>query len=253
MADHVVPLEQLVQDDAVDEGAEAQAEQQSVCPRRRVAARWVRVGHHKTAMPIASMMSNPITIVATSQVASGAFFFSVFAAMAGMYPGSRHQTGPTGDSRPEEDTMTEDDRPLPEHTAPDGVDDLIVEAVGLVTEALEYMERARGHLYSFHQLTGTGDLKLGKAVAKLREAGHHEVADDVEREILGRNVIGGRWTFQIVEDYDDTYWSPFRDMERSVRDRLVQGRRHLFEARMKEDRRTHGHPAHTARPDTAPA
>lgn len=149
--------------------------------------------------------------------------------------------------------MTEADRPLPEHTVPAGVDDLTVEAVGLVSEALEYVERARGHLYSFHQLTGGADLKLGEAVDKLREAGHHQVADEIEREILGRNVLEGRWTFQVVEEYDATFWNPFRDMDQSVRDRLVQGRRHLFEARMKEDRRTHGHPDHTARPGTGPA
>ena len=144
------------------------------------------------------------------------------------------------------------DEPLPEHTPPMGVDSLTVEAVGLVTEALEVTERARGHLYSFHQLTGSADLKLGDAVEKLREAGHGDLADDIEREIIGRNILPGRWTFQVVEEYDDTYWSPFREMERAVRERLVQGRRHLFEAQMKEDRRTHGHPDHTARPDTSP-
>lgn len=63
---------------------------------------------------------------------------------------------------------------------PDGVDEATVEAVGKLTEALETVERARGHLYSFHQLTG--------------------------------------------------------------------GREHLHEARLKEDRRTQGHPDHTAGP-----
>ena len=144
--------------------------------------------------------------------------------------------------------MTERDRPLPEHTAPEGAEPATVEAVGLVTEALEYVERARGRLYDFHQLMGAADLKLGEAVERLRAAGHEEIADEIERDIVGRNVLEGRWTFQVVEEYDDTYWGPFRDMEQSVRDRLTQGRRHLFEANMKEDRRTHGHPDHTARP-----
>ena len=144
--------------------------------------------------------------------------------------------------------MSRADEPLPEHIPPAGVDKCTVEAVGLVTEALEATERARGHLYSFHQLTGSADLKLGDAVDKLREAGHHEIADEIEREIIGRNILPDRWTFQVVEEYDDTYWTPFREMERSVRDRLVQGRRHLFEANMKEERRTHGHPHHTAHP-----
>jgi hypothetical protein len=144
------------------------------------------------------------------------------------------------------------DEPLPQHTAPSGTDDATVEAVGLVTEALETTERARGHLYSFHQLTGSADLKLGEAVEKLRKAGHEEIAARLEEELVGRNVLPGRWTFQIMEDYDDTYWQPFRDLERSVRDELVRGRRHLHEAGMKEQRRTHGHPHHTARPDTTP-
>jgi hypothetical protein len=145
--------------------------------------------------------------------------------------------------------MAHEDKPLPEHTTPDGVDDATVEAVGLVTEALETTERARGRLYDFHQLTGAADLKLGRAVEQLRKAGHSEIADELEREIVGRNVLDGRWTFQVMEEYDETYYLPFRDAEQSVRDRLVHGRRHLFEAGMKEDRRTHGHPDHTAHPD----
>ena len=141
------------------------------------------------------------------------------------------------------------DEPSPEHQRPEGLDDLTVEAVGLLTEALEATERARGHLYSFHQLTGTADFGLGDAVDKLREAGHTELADRIDRDLLGRNVLPGRWTFQIVEDYDDTYWSVFRDLEREVREELTAGRRHLFEAELKESRRTHGHPDHTARPE----
>ncbi len=134
------------------------------------------------------------------------------------------------------------------HQVPHGVGDATVEAVGKLTEALETTERARGHLYSFHQLTGSADLELGEAVELLREAGHGDLADSIAGDLVGRNVLPGRWTFQIVEDYDDTYWSAFRETERRVRDLLAGGRRHLFEAGMKEDRRTQGHPDHTARP-----
>ena len=63
---------------------------------------------------------------------------------------------------------------------PDGVDDETVEAAGSVSEALEYVERARGHLYSFHQLIGHADLLLGEACDKLRAAGHDAVADRLE-------------------------------------------------------------------------
>ena len=139
-----------------------------------------------------------------------------------------------------------------QHQVPAGVDELTVEAVGKLTEALETTERARGHLYSFHQLTGKADFEIGDAVDLLREAGRTELADTIEKDLVGRNVLFGRWTFQIVEDYDDNYWSALRETERRVRDELTDGRRHLFEAGLKEQRRTHGHPAHRARPDTSP-
>lgn len=144
------------------------------------------------------------------------------------------------------------DHPLPEHLPPDGCDEATVEAVGLVTEALEATERARGHLYSFHQLTGTADLELDRTVELLRKAGHPEWAETVRTQVLGRNVIPGHWTFQIVEAYDATYYQPFRDIERAAVEELAEGRDHLYEAGMKEARRTAGHPDHTARPDTTP-
>jgi hypothetical protein len=141
-----------------------------------------------------------------------------------------------------------DDQPLTEHESPEGVDDLTVEAVGLLSEALERTERARGHLYAFHQLTGGADFKVGDAVDALRQAGHEEMAERIATELVGRNVIRDRWTFQIVEDYDDNYWSPFREIEREARERLTAGRRHRHEAELKESRRTHGHRDHTAHP-----
>ncbi|MFD6275590.1 hypothetical protein ACFWFI_08460 [Streptomyces sp. NPDC060209] len=138
--------------------------------------------------------------------------------------------------------------PDEEHVRPSGAGDTTVEALGALTEALEKVERARGQLYGFHQLTGGADLTLDRAVELLRMGGHAEHADLVAREILGRNVIPGCWTFQLVEAYDDTYYRPFVEVEERVRQELVGGRRHLYEAEMKEARRTHGHPQHTARP-----
>ena len=140
------------------------------------------------------------------------------------------------------------DRPSERHQVPDGVDEASVEAVGKLTEALETTERARGHLYSFHQLTGSADLALGEAVDALREAGHTALADRITTELVGRNVIADRWTFQIVEDYDDGYWSLFRELEQAARDELAGGVRHLYEARLKQDERTAGAPGHAAQP-----
>ena len=128
-------------------------------------------------------------------------------------------------------------------------DQRAVTAAGAMTEALETIERARGHLYSFHQLVGKADFKLDEVLDGLRELGRADLADQLQRELVGRDVLDGRWTFQIMEEFDDGYYAVWREFDQRVRDAFTDGRRHVLEARMKEQRRTHGHPAHSARPD----
>jgi len=134
-----------------------------------------------------------------------------------------------------------------DRTRPD-LDDTTVEALGKLSEALEVAEHARGLLYGFHRLTGTSDLTLQEAVELFRKAGHTKLADDLERDLVGRNVITDRWTFQIVEDYDANYWTTFRAFDERARTELCDGDRHVFEARMKQRERTLGHPQHEAGP-----
>ena len=128
------------------------------------------------------------------------------------------------------------------------MDERAVETAGRMSEALETLERARGHLYSFHQLIGEADGALDDVLDGLRACGESGVAARLEAELLGRNVVADRWTFQLVEDFDDGYWELFRAHERAVREALTGGRRHVHEARMKERRRTHGRPGHEAGP-----
>ena len=120
------------------------------------------------------------------------------------------------------------------HRRPPGADDATVEAVGKVSEALEWVERARGRLYDFHQMMG-----------------HADHAERLRDRMVGRNVLDGRWTFQIVEEFDDLYWTAAREEERRVRDDLMGGRRHVFESEMKDDRITPGEPGHERRPADA--
>ena len=134
-----------------------------------------------------------------------------------------------------------------DRTRPD-LDDTTAEALGKLSEALEAAEHSRGLLYGFPRLTGTADLTLQDAVELFRKAGHPELADDLERDLVGRNVIADRWTFQIVEDYDASYWSTFRAFDERARSELAGGDRHVYEARMKQHERTPGHPRHEAGP-----
>ena len=134
-----------------------------------------------------------------------------------------------------------------DRTRPD-LDDTTVEALGKLSEALETVDQARGFLYAFHQLTGKADRLLQEAVELFEQAGAGELATDLERDLVGRNVIADRWTFQIVEDFDAGYWDAFRSYDARAREELSGGDRHVFEARMKQRERTQGHPHHEAGP-----
>jgi hypothetical protein len=143
---------------------------------------------------------------------------------------------------------TDPGEPDPAHLPPDDVDDATVRAVGKVSAALEVVDQARGYLYGFHRLIGRADNELQTALDELEDAGHQDLAKALRAEVVGRNVLEGRWSFQIVEDFDDNYWTTFRDAERTVRERLVGGRRHVYESTMKERNRTHGRRGHESRP-----
>jgi hypothetical protein len=123
-----------------------------------------------------------------------------------------------------------------------------VAAHGKLSEGLEYVHRVRGAVYEMHQLMGRADLLFGEAADALTAAGHADLAEQLSRRLVGRNVIGGRWTFQVVEEFDDTYYSAAVAAERAVRDALLDGQRHVFESEMKEQRRTPGEPAHELLP-----
>ena len=116
------------------------------------------------------------------------------------------------------------------HARPPGVTDETVEALGKLSEAIEWLERARGRLYDLHQMVGHLDFQMDEAARLFRAAGHDDAAAWVEEEVIGRNVLDGRWTFQIVEEFDDLYWAAAR------------------EAELKEQRRTHGRSGHERRP-----
>lgn len=132
------------------------------------------------------------------------------------------------------------EQPDDAHQRPPGVDDATVDAVGKIGEAFELLERARGALYEFHQRIGWVDDTLGDGVDQLRAAGHPELADELAQRWLGRNVLPGMWTFEIVEAFDRTYYQVAVEGEQRVRDRLMDGRRHIQEAERKAQRRIDG-------------
>ena len=135
--------------------------------------------------------------------------------------------------------MTSSDaRVEPGHERPAGVSDETVAAVGKLSESLEYLERAKGRLYDFHQLMGRVDLLAQEAADELAAAGHSDHAQLLRQQVIGRNVLDGRWTFQIVEEFGELYDAPFRSVEEKVRGDLLAGRKHVYEAEMKARERS---------------
>jgi hypothetical protein len=113
-----------------------------------------------------------------------------------------------------------------------------VDAVGKASEALEYVERARGHLYAFHQLIGRADALFEESARGLAAQGHGADAASLWRNVVGRDVLEGRWTYQIVEGFDDDYYSVARSEVVRLEHCLVDSRRHAHEEMMRERRRT---------------
>lgn len=119
------------------------------------------------------------------------------------------------------------------HQRPAGASDAEIDALGKLSAALEVVEQARGFLYGFHRLCGTADLSLGDAVSALKEAGHEELAEDIDRTLVGRDTIDGRWSFQLIEEYDRDYWQVFRAVEQHAREKVGVDQPHVYEAQMK--------------------
>jgi hypothetical protein len=144
-----------------------------------------------------------------------------------------------------------DAQPDPDdHGRPEGTDDATVTGVGKLSEAVEWIERARGRLFDFHQLIGRADFVLEEAADLLDSAGQQDAADRLRVEIIGRNVLDGRWTFQVIEEFESLYYGAVRAVEEEIRNELMAGRRHVVEAELKERRRTPRHPGHESRPPT---
>lgn len=116
---------------------------------------------------------------------------------------------------------------------PDGMSDAAVEALGKVSAALEIVEEARGFLYAFHRRCGTADLNLQDAVSALRDAGLDDLAVEFDEVLVGRDLFDGKWSFQVVEAYDEHYYEVWKAMEQRSREVAGVADKHVYEAEMK--------------------
>jgi hypothetical protein len=128
----------------------------------------------------------------------------------------------------------------PGHPVPEGVSDETVAALGELSAAFEVVEEARGHLYAFHRRAGTADLSLQGALDHLRKAGHAELADEIDEVLVGRDVVPGLWTYQLVEAYDRTYYDVWKAAVDKAERVAGNGVPHLAESGMKTEEQSRG-------------
>jgi hypothetical protein len=122
----------------------------------------------------------------------------------------------------------------------DGVTETEREALHEVELGVEHLHRAHGHLVAFHHSTGRAMDHLAVAEERLRAAGHGRLADRLQDEYLPRGVVppcddagptAGRWSYDILEKFQETFLDDVVAFGEDVHDRLADGRRHVMERR----------------------
>jgi hypothetical protein len=108
---------------------------------------------------------------------------------------------------------------------------------------VEQLHRAHGHLVAFHHSTGRAMDHLSAAEDRFRESGHEALANRLRDEVLPRGVIpdcddegsAGRWSYDVLERFQETTLSDVVDFGDRAHDRLADGRRHVSERRQEAE------------------
>ncbi len=94
---------------------------------------------------------------------------------------------------------------------------------------VEHVHRAYADLLSFHHRIGHAMDRLAAAETRLRAAGHTTAANTLRDELLPAGAVDDRWTYELVEDFEDGIRADATAFEAGVREKLANGRRHVSE------------------------
>lgn len=109
------------------------------------------------------------------------------------------------------------------------LDDREREAIHQVELGVEHLHRAYGHLLSFHHAVGHAMDRFAAIEDDLRAIGHGEYADELRDNHLPSGVLGERWSYELVEGFQDGFLADMDDFGRRLCDDAVGGRRHVAE------------------------
>ena len=81
-----------------------------------------------------------------------------------------------------------------------------------------HFSRVHAELLTFHHLVGSGMNHYNRAIGLLREAGHDDLAEDLLAPVA-RGVLAKRWSWSVVEEYEDRFFETTPDLEQRLRDK----------------------------------
>ncbi len=117
-------------------------------------------------------------------------------------------------------------------TPPPDITDAECDALHRVELAVEWLQRAHGDLVEFHHKVGHAMDHLAEAETELRECGQDDLADALRDDYLPRGVVDeDRWSYDVLESYQEGFLAPMVDYEGTARDRIADGHRHVAERR----------------------
>ncbi|WP_265108689.1 hypothetical protein [Halosolutus halophilus] len=136
--------------------------------------------------------------------------------------------------------MATDDSPAESEPDPT-LTETELEALHEVELGLEWVQRAQGCLIEFHHATGHGMDHLFEAEHLLRESGHDALADAIRTDLLPHGVVDeDRWSYDVLENFQETLLAETTTLERRVRRNLADGERHVCERRQEREWKDRG-------------
>jgi hypothetical protein len=121
-------------------------------------------------------------------------------------------------------------------TDPPALTDAEAAALHQVELAVEWLQRAQGNLLAFHHEVGHAMDHLAEAELELRACGAEDLADALRDEYLPRGVVDeDRWSYDVLESYQEGFLRPMVDFERRARHGIADGERHVAERQQERE------------------
>ena len=112
---------------------------------------------------------------------------------------------------------------------PSDLSEFEMEALHSVELGLEWLRRAHGNLIEFHHATGHAMDHLDDAEPVLRACGYDDLADRLRTDLLPSGAVDERWTYDLLETFEDGLLEDVEAYERQARDTIADGSSHVAE------------------------